>query len=146
MTEAISTRTIGINLKFPLRAYRRGFFEMNNTTIAAVREDIKILLLTKKGERVINPDIGTNIPILAGQLFEPHDKEVLEQQIGSEIRAALSDWMPYVTLKGISVYSDVDVPSGYTCQRNQALVLMKYTLSSANGLEDSLALTLDNPN
>ena len=79
--ESISTRTIGINLKFPLRSYRRGFFEMNTTTLAAIREDIKILLLTKKGERLINTDIGTNIPILAGQLFEPHDRDVLEEQI-----------------------------------------------------------------
>ena len=52
---------MGINLKFPLRAYRKGFFEMNNTTRAAIREDIKILLLTKKGERVVNSSIGTNI-------------------------------------------------------------------------------------
>ena len=65
---------MGINLKFPLRAFRKGFFEMNNTTVDAVREDIKILLLTKKGERVVNPTIGTNIPILLGELFEPIKK------------------------------------------------------------------------
>jgi len=145
MTEMIETRTVGINLKFPLRSYRRGFFEMNTTTLAAVREDIKILLLTKKGERLINPDIGTNIPILAGQLFEPHNREVLEQQIGAEIRGALAAWMPYVKLKGINVYSDVDVPPGRNVQRNQALVLMQYTLENASGISDSLALTLDNP-
>jgi len=136
---------MGINLKFPLRAYRKGFFEMNNTTLAAVREDIKILLLTKKGERVINTDIGTNIPILAGQLFEPYKKDVLETQIGAEVRDALATWMPYVTLQGITVYSNVDVPPGYNVQRNQALVLMQYTLNNANGISDSLALTLDNP-
>jgi len=145
MTEMIDTRTVGINLKFPLRSYRRGFFEMNTTTLAAVREDIKILLLTKKGERLIHPDIGTNIPILAGQLFEPHDREVLEGQIGAEIRAALAAYMPYVKLKGISVYSDVDAPPGRNVQRNQALVLMQYTLENASGISDSLALTLDNP-
>jgi len=145
MTEMIETRTVGINLKFTLRAYRRGFFEMNTTTLAAVREDIKILLLTKKGERLINPDIGTNIPILAGQLFEPHNREVLEQQIGAEIRGALAAWMPYVKLKGINVYSDVDAPPGRNVQRNQALVLMQYTLENASGISDSLALTLDNP-
>lgn len=136
---------MGINLKFPLRAYRKGFFEMNNTTLAAVREDIKILLLTKKGERVINTSVGTNIPILAGQLFEPHQKDVLETQMGAEIRDALATWMPYVTLQGITVYSNVDVPPGYNVQRNQALVLMRYTLNNAKGISDTLALTLDNP-
>ena len=145
MTESISTRTIGINLKFPLRSYRRGFFEMNTTTMSAIREDIRILLLTKKGERLVNTDIGTNIPVLAGQLFEPHKSEVLEEQIAAEIRGALARWMPYVKLQGLNVYSDVDAPPGYTVQVNQALVLMQYTLENANGMRDSLALTLDNP-
>ena len=145
MTESISTRTIGINLKFPLRSYRRGFFEMNTTTMSAIREDIRILLLTKKGERLVNTDIGTNIPVLAGQLFEPHKREVLEGQIASEIRGALASWMPYVKLQRRNVYSDVDAPPGYTVQVNQALVLMQYTLENANGMRDSLALTLDNP-
>ena len=145
MTESIQTRTIGINLKFPLRSYRRGFFEMNTTTMGAIREDIKILLLTKKGERLVNTDIGTNIPTLAGQLFEPHKREILEEQIASEIRGALASWMPYVKLQGLNVYSDVDAPPGYTVQVNQALVLMQYTLENANGMRDSLALTLDNP-
>ena len=145
MTESISTRTIGINLKFPLRSYRRGFFEMNTTTMSAIREDIRILMLTKKGERLVNTDIGTNIPTLAGQLFEPHKREILEEQIASEIRGALARWMPYVGLRGLNVYSDVDAPPGYTVQVNQALVLMQYTLENANGMRDSLALTLDNP-
>ena len=65
---------MGVNLKFPLRSFRKGFFEMNDTTIDAVKEDIKILLLTKKGERVVNSSIGTNIPILLGEMFEPIKK------------------------------------------------------------------------
>ena len=55
-----------INYSFPLRKFRQGFFEGNQDTIRAVRENIKILLMTKKGERVINGGIGTNIPILLG--------------------------------------------------------------------------------
>ena len=103
---------MGVNLKFPLRSYRKGFFEMNNTTIDAVKEDIKILLLTKKGERVVNPSIGTNIPILLGELFEPIEKKEMEARIGAEIRSALETWMPYVTMDGIEVFSAVDAPYG----------------------------------
>lgn len=134
---------MGINLKFPLRAYRRGFFEMNHSTLNAVREDIKILLLTKKGERVVNSGIGTNIPILAGQLFEPTKKETMVNEIGSEIRSALSDWMPYVTLSSIKVFDETDAPAGYNIQRSQVLILMDYSLNDASGLNDSIALTIN---
>jgi len=134
---------MGINLKFPLRSYRKGFFEMNQTTLDAVREDIRILLLTKKGERVVNPDIGTNIPILMGQLFEPIKKQELEDNIGREIKSALQSWMPYVTLEKIEVFSEVDPPKGISLNSNQVLIKMSYRLNNNEALRDSIQLTIN---
>ncbi len=132
---------MGINLKFPLRSFRKGFFEMNNTTVDAVREDIKILLLTKKGERVVNPTIGTNIPILLGELFEPIEKNEMESRIGAEIKSALETWMPYVTLEGIEIFTtDNPPPTGTNVRENDILVDMKYILQDAGGLRDSIQL------
>ena len=136
---------MGVNLKFPLRSFRKGFFEMNNTTLAAVREDIKVLLLTSKGERVINPAIGTNIPILLGQLFEPIDREEMESQIGAEIRGALETWMPYVTLTDIEVFRKEDNLRGFNLQENDILVKMQYSLNNAEGLRDSIQLQINAP-
>lgn len=134
---------MGINLKFPLRSYRKGFFEMNQTTLDAVREDIRILLLTKKGERIVNPDIGTNIPILMGQLFEPIKKQELEDNIGREIKSALQSWMPYVTLEKIEVFSEVDPPKGISLNSNQVLIKMSYRLNNNEALRDSIQLTIN---
>ena len=64
-----------LNLKFPLKSFKRGFFQGNTDTISAVRENIKTLLLTLKGERVMHAEMGTNIPVLQGQLFEPITRE-----------------------------------------------------------------------
>ena len=134
---------MGINLKFPLRAYRKGFFEMNNTTRDAIREDIKILLLTKKGERVVNSSIGTNIPILAGQLFEPAIKEDLEPEITIEVKQALATWMPYVTLESLQVFTAADVPRGIALQQTQILVVMEYLVNNAEAMRDSIQLTVN---
>ena len=134
---------MGINLKFPLRAYRKGFFEMNNTTRAAIREDIKILLLTKKGERVVNSTIGTNIPILAGQLFEPAIKEDLEPEITIEVKQALATWMPYVTLESLEVFTSADAPRGIALEETQILVVMEYLVNNAEAMRDSIQLTVN---
>ena len=134
---------MGINLKFPLRAYRKGFFEMNNTTRDAIREDIKILLLTKKGERVVISSIGTNIPILAGQLFEPAIKEDLEPQITLEVRRALERWMPYVSLESLQVFTAADAPRGIALQQTQILVVMEYLVNNAEAMRDSIQLTVN---
>lgn len=134
---------MGINLKFPLRAYRKGFFEMNNTTRDAIREDIKILLLTKKGERVVNSSIGTNIPILAGQLFEPAIKEDLEPEITIEVKQALATWMPYVTLESLEVFTSAEAPRGIALEETQILVVMEYLVNNAEAMRDSIQLTVN---
>ena len=128
---------MGINLKFPLRSYRRGFFEMNNTTTAAVRENIKTLLMTVKGERVVNPDIGTNIPTLMGQLFEQVEPGEMEAQIGSEIETALEVLMPEVKMTSIRVYTLETVPGGTALNPNDILVRMEYEYS---GIPDMIDL------
>ena len=80
--EKYAARVNSINLKFPLKSYRRGFFQGNTDTISAVRENIKILLLTLKGERVMHANLGTNIPVLQGQLFEPITRDMLNKKGG----------------------------------------------------------------
>ena len=127
---------MGINLKFPLRSYRRGFFEMNNTTTAAVRENIKTLLMTVKGERVINPNIGTNIPTLMGQLFEQIEPGEMEAKIGAEITTALATWMPEVEMVGIRVYTQDTVPMGTALNPNDILVRMDYVYSGVPDMVD----------
>ena len=127
---------MGINLKFPLRSYRRGFFEMNNTTIAAVRENIKTLLMTAKGERVVNPSIGTNISTLMGQLFEQIEPREMEAKIGAEITTALEAWMPEVKMVGITVYTQDTLPGGTALNPNDILVRMSYVYSDQTDIVD----------
>ena len=127
---------MGINLKFPLRAYRRGFFEMNETTTAAVRENIKILLMTVKGERVVNPSIGTNIPTLMGQLFEQIEPGEMEATIGAEVATALTTYMPEVQMTGITVYTQDTLPGGTALNPNDILVRMSYVYSGQSDVVD----------
>ena len=127
---------MGINLKFPLRSYRRGFFEMNNTTTAAVRENIKILLMTVKGERVVNPSVGTNIPTLMGQLFEQIEPGEMEARIGAEITTALATWMPEVQMVGITVHTQDTAPMGVALNPNDILLRMEYVYSGVPAMID----------
>ena len=127
---------MGINLKFPLRAYRRGFFEMNETTTAAVRENIKTLLMTVKGERVVNPTVGTNIPTLMGQLFEQIEPGEMEATIGAEVTTALATWMPEVQMVGIDVYTQDNLPERTSLNPNDILVRMSYTYSGMPDMVD----------
>ena len=132
-----------INYSFPLRKFRQGFFEGNQDTIKAVRENIKILLMTKKGERVVNGGIGTNIPILLGSLFEQIVPEELEVRIRSEVEAAIKTWMPEVRLTDLKIYTEINAQeAGVSLDRNQVLIRMKYVLTGAERVSDAVQLTL----
>ena len=129
-----------INLKFPLRSVDRGFFQGNKTTITAIREDIKVLLMTVKGERLMHKEMGTNLPILAGQLFEQIDKTELLEKIRLEITGAVETYLPFLTLQNITMLTSEDDPN---LTLNQIRISMSYIINNmdaANARAQSQAM------
>ena len=131
-----------INLKFPLKSYRRGFFQGNTDTISAVRENIKTLLLTTKGERVMHGELGTQIPVLQGQLFEPITREETFENIRLEIETAIQTYLPYIRILNISMITQETEPS---LGNNKIRVNMAYAISDQSALVDNVDITLNNP-
>jgi len=128
-----------INLKWPLTKHDRGFFQGNATTLKAVSEDIKILLLTSKGERVINTEVGTSIKSIAGELFENVSKSELFPRIREEIITAIETWMPHVKITDIKIFSYED---NVGLEFNQLRVKIAFVLANAENLGDSLQIIL----
>ena len=131
-----------INLKFPLKSYRRGFFQGNTDTLSAVREIIKILLLTLKGERVMHAEMGTNIPVLQGQLFEPISRDETFENIRLEIETAIQSYLPYIRVLNIRMITQEEEP---TLGNNKIRISMTYAISDQSALSDTINLTLNNP-
>ena len=131
-----------INYKFPLRSYQRGFFEGNTDTISAVRENIKILLLTLKGERVNDANMGTNIPVLQGQLFEPITREETFENIRLEIETAINRYLPYISVKNIKMITQEEEP---ILGNNKIRINMTYVIKDQQALVDNVNITLNNP-
>ena len=92
--------------------------------------------MTVKGERVVNPSVGTNIPTLMGQLFEQIEPGEMEAKIGAEITSALATWMPEVEMVGITVYTQDTLPGGTALNPNDILVRMDYVYSGTPGQID----------
>ena len=131
-----------INLKFPLKSYRRGFFQGNTDTLSAVRENIKILLLTLKGERVMHAEMGTNIPVLQGQLFEPISRDETFENIRLEIETAIQSYLPYIRVLNIKMITQEEEP---ILGNNKIRISMTYAISDQSALSDTINLTLNNP-
>ena len=140
--EKYAARVNSINLKFPLKSYRRGFFQGNTDTINAVRENIKTLLLTRKGERVMHANLGTSIPVLQGQLFEPITKDETFENIRLEIESAIKQYLPYIRVVNIKMITQDEEPE---LGNNKIRISMDYTITDQSALVDTITIGVNNP-
>ena len=131
-----------INLKFPLKSYRRGFFQGNVDTVSAVRENIKILLLTRKGERLMHAPMGTDIANLNGQLFEPEIKDEVFENLRLDIESAINRYLPYVTILDIRMITQDEEPE---LGNNKIRISMDYTITNQNAIFDTINIGVNNP-
>jgi uncharacterized protein len=95
-TNTYDDYAIGITL--PLR-FVNNTFEQSYQTIDQLKSNIKNLLLTNKGERIMQPEFGSGLQSL---VFEQLDTD-LEEQIESTIIQAMNMWLPFVSVDNIQV-------------------------------------------
>ena len=127
------------NFKFPLQSANRGFFQSNKTTIGAIREDIKILLMTVKGERLMNKNMGTNITTIGGPLFEPIHKIELLEKIRMEINTAVENYLPFIRLQSVELFTSDDDPN---LTVNQVKISMAYIVTDQQAMADKMTFTI----
>ena len=121
------------------KSANRGFFQGNQTTILAVREDIKTLLMTVKGERVMNKNMGTDLPILAGQLFEPVRQTELLEKIRLEITTAIETYLSFISLQNIDLLTSEQDPS---LTVNQIRISIAYIIKDQQAMADRMTFTV----
>ena len=86
-----------IGLGLPLNHDKDGFFNRTKTSLEQTKSNIKNLLLTRKGERLGNPNFGSN---LFAVVFEQEGSDV-ENKAEEAIRSAMSEFLPFVIIDNI---------------------------------------------
>ncbi len=113
-----------------------GIFAVNHTTLTQAQDSLKNLILTHKGERIMEPEFGCDIWKI---LFEQIDGELIESRIESVILEAVSIWMPYITINEIVFdYDDIDIDN------NKLFLDIKFSLTSNPNLSDTLQINVNN--
>lgn len=108
-----------ININYPFKDSTKGFFlDLNDEDNQAIKADLLHLILTKKGERLYNPNFGTD---LVKFIFEPEDGMTLNA-IKEEITSVIKIYLPKLQIDEISVEESTE--SEYA-----AVVTIKYTIT-----------------
>ena len=90
---------IGIDLPFRKSDGKEGYFASTTTTIEAVKNNIKNLVQTDKGERFMQPELGLN---LRSYMFEQVTDEIIIN-IQNDIVDIFKVWLPFVEIQDIQV-------------------------------------------
>jgi phage baseplate assembly protein W len=89
-----------ININYPFKNSNDGFFlDLNSDPNAAIKADLMHLILTRKGQRLYNPDFGTD---LLRFIFQPNDDMTLSE-IKSEVKTVVKKYLPNLTINEITV-------------------------------------------
>jgi phage baseplate assembly protein W len=90
---------VAIGVTLPLQRGTTGYFNQSFQTIDQIKSNLKNLLLTRKGERLMHPTFGTS---LYDSLFN-QNTDALELEIQSSIESSVAEWMPFISIEEILV-------------------------------------------
>ena len=114
-TEEFNNFAVGITL--PIQRGSDGYFAQSFRTFDQVRSNLKNLLLTKKGERLLQPEFGSGLHDL---LFNPAT-EKFEEDLETTVNDAVAKWLPYIIVEDINI----DISKEQT-DNNQAKVSLQF--------------------
>ena len=113
-----------------------GIFATNFTTLTQAKDNLKNLILTRKGERLMQPEFGCDIWRI---LFEPIVDGLIEQKIESSIIEAVEMWLPYLNIDEIIFdYDENDIDA------NRITLDVKFSLKSNRNLGESVTINVNN--
>ncbi len=108
-----------INIDYPFKNSPQGFFlNLNSDDQRAIKADLMHLLLTRKGQRLYNPDFGTD---LMRFIFEPNDTITLDE-LKDEVKASVKKYLPQLSITSLTVTQSED--SDYA-----AVIRLDYTIT-----------------
>ena len=125
-SEEFDSYAYGITL--PIQGGNTGFFSQAFTSLEQAKANLKNLLLTAKGERIMQPDFGSGLRSL---LFEQMDDTEFKKNIQQTILKSVEYWLPYIRIGAI----DVDIASELK-DKNQVNLNLQFTVGNDIDLQE----------
>ena len=88
-----------IGLKLPMGYSDSGYFKQTKTTLQQAKYNIINLIKTIPGERLGQPEFGSNLHTI---LFEPMNED-FSDILEDAVRTSIEKWLPYINIKRIKI-------------------------------------------
>jgi len=116
----------GISVLLPLNYNKQdGPFQLNKTIEETVKQNFKNLVLTIRGERLMDPEFGVGI---SSYLFENYTQSTV-QSLRAETTDQLRKYLPFISLEELTVAES-------KTNLNQFYIYIRYRIDSLNALDE----------
>lgn len=122
----MANTTLGLTL--PIKLGNNGYFSTTSDILTQIKANLKNLLLTQKGERLMQPDFGCDIYKV---IFQPMTDNGLGD-VHASIEMAVTTWMPFLTINDVIIDRDED--------NNKINVQISFSVATTQGMTDSIIL------
>jgi phage baseplate assembly protein W len=124
-TKEFNDFAYGITL--PVQRGNGGYFNQAFSSFDQAKSNLKNLLLTNKGERIMQPNFGTGLQAL---LFEQLDAE-FESKLEETITKNVNYWLPYINIQQIDIEMTDEMKD-----RNIANMSIQFTVGNQINTEE----------
>jgi phage baseplate assembly protein W len=124
-TKEFNDFAYGITL--PVQRGNGGYFNQAFSSFDQAKSNLKNLLLTNKGERIMQPNFGTGLQAL---LFEQLDAE-FESKLEETITKNVNYWLPYINIHQIDIEMTDEMKD-----RNIANMSIQFTVGNQINTEE----------
>lgn len=111
------TQRFGIRYPFTLENDDELYLDLNTTVDESLKSRLLHVLFTPKGQRLRNPDFGTD---LIKYIHDPADETTYER-LKNDIIQQVSKYVPDIIFKDLSIYNDDNSENG-------KIVIIHYTI------------------
>jgi phage baseplate assembly protein W len=122
----------GFSPKLPLQHSDEDGQALTKTAREAIKQNMKMIVLTAPGERVMDPSFGVG---LRRFLFRPLTNQTFEI-MATAIRSQITKYMPYIKFRGINIQT---ADQDYSLGNNGIRITVSYAVP-AIGQSDELVI------
>jgi phage baseplate assembly protein W len=124
----------GLSVALPLRTDETdGVYGLHRDVVNMAKQNIKMIILTAPGERIMNAEFGVGI---RNYLFQQNTAST-QAQIKTSIQSQVAKYLPYITLDKIEIFSPHAAGAAIGVTDNTRLVIkITFSVPAANVSSD----------
>lgn len=122
------------NFKFPLQNSYNGMFEMTETTMETIKQNLILFFATDEKERVVNCQLGSRFRRM---LFEP-DINTVKLKVENEVNRIFNTFFPSLVLQNL----EVDVIDNTQFTQGALKINITYAIKNLEKFNQNFSVTV----